>query len=45
MYVADQQKHIGKIRPSCIIYLDWTRITQRSRSNKENRFRLESSGV
>ena len=25
--------------------LDWTLITQRSRSNRENRIRLESSGI
>jgi len=25
--------------------LDWTHITQRSRSNRENRIRLESSGI
>jgi hypothetical protein len=25
--------------------LDWTYITQRSRSNRENRIRLESTGI
>jgi len=25
--------------------LDWTHITQRSRSNRENSIRLESSGI
>jgi len=25
--------------------LDWTHITQRSRSNRENHIRLESSGI
>jgi len=25
--------------------LEWTHITQRSRSNRENRIRLESSGI
>jgi hypothetical protein len=45
MYINNPTEANRKSDKKKKMELDWTHITQRSRSNRENSIRLESSGI